>query len=87
MEILGAIVGAIIGIAALAMVIASFFMWVGAKLAGVENATFGRSIVAAIGAAFITWVISLVFSIIPVIGTVWIHSWVDLRYFCNQRCI
>lgn len=60
----------ITGIAFLAVLIASFFLWIGAKIAGVKEATFGKSILAAIGAEFVIWIISLVLSIIPVIGTV-----------------
>jgi hypothetical protein len=69
MEIIGAMLGTVIGMAIIATIIAAFFMWVGAKMAGVRRATFGKSIVAALGSAFITWFISLVFSVVPVFGT------------------
>jgi hypothetical protein len=65
---LGVIATAIIGIALLAMLIASFFMWVGAKIAGVKNATFGKSFIAAIGSAFLTWILSLSLSFFPPVG-------------------
>jgi hypothetical protein len=45
-------------------------MWIGAKIACVGNATFGRSIVAAVGSGFITWLGSIVFEQIP--GTTYI---------------
>ncbi len=70
MEIIGAMLGMITGMMIIATIIAAFFMWVGAKMAGVRNATFFKSIVAALGSAFITWFISLVFSVVPVFGTV-----------------
>lgn len=70
MEIIGAMLGTIIGMMIIATIIAAFFMWVGAKMAGVRNATFFKSIIAALGSAFITWFISLVFSVVPVFGTI-----------------
>jgi hypothetical protein len=51
--------------ALIAIFLASFFMWIGAKIARVGNATFGRSIVAAVGSGFITWLVSIVFDYIP----------------------
>ncbi|RTZ93681.1 MAG: hypothetical protein DSY91_01655 [Deltaproteobacteria bacterium] len=65
---LAVIATAILGIAVLAMLIATLFMWIGAKLAGVEKATFGRSFIAAIGSAFLTWILSLIFSLFPPVG-------------------
>lgn len=56
-------------IAALAAIIGGVFMHIGATIAGVAGATFGRSVLAAVAAACITWLCSLVFSVIPVIGT------------------
>ena len=70
MEIIGALLGMIVGIAIIATIIAAFFMWVGAKVAGVRNATFFKSIIAALGSAFITWFVSFVFSVVPVFGTI-----------------
>ena len=70
MEIIGALLGTIIGMIVIATIIAAFFMWVGAKVAGVRNATFFKSTVAALGSTFITWFISLVFSVVPVFGTI-----------------
>ncbi|KPJ51969.1 hypothetical protein AMJ39_08935 [candidate division TA06 bacterium DG_24] len=62
--------GAIVGIFIVATIIAAFFMWLGAKLARVENATFVKSILAALAAAAITWIVSLIFSLVPVAGTI-----------------
>ncbi len=56
------------GVAVLAMFIATFFMWLGAKMAGVQKATFGRSFIAAMGSAFLTWILSLSLSFFPPIG-------------------
>lgn len=63
-----AISTAVLGIAVLAMLIATFFMWIGAKMAGVEKATFGRSFIAALGSAFLTWILSLALSFFPPVG-------------------
>ena len=51
--------------AVIAVLVASFFMWLGAKIAGVERSTYGRSMVAAIAAAFVTWLVSWVGTQIP----------------------
>lgn len=67
---IGSLFGALTGIAILAALIAAFFMWIGAKMAGIKEATFGKSLIAAIGAEFIIWIFSLILSVIPVIGTV-----------------
>ena len=62
-------IGGILGIFALSIIIAGFFMWIGAKLAGVAKSSFGLAIGAAIVVSLVTWVISGLFSILPVIGT------------------
>ena len=59
----------ILVVVALSIVLGGFFMWAGAKMAGIPNATFGKSIWAAIAVSFVTWIIAIVFSIVPVIGT------------------
>ena len=56
-------------VALLASLIGALFMWVGAKLAGVRESSFGRSIAAASGASFATWSIALVASVVPGVGT------------------
>lgn len=51
------------------MLIATLFMWLGAKMAGVKKATFGRSFIAAVGSAFLTWILSLLsLSFFPLVG-------------------
>ena len=72
LDMSGALYGvifAIVGLVIIAAVIAGFFMWIGAKMAGVENATFGKSIWTAVVSGIVSGVLSLLFSIIPVIGT------------------
>jgi hypothetical protein len=65
---IGVVATAILGIAVLALLIATFFMWIGAKMAGVKKATFGRSFIAALASAFLTWFLSLALSFFPPIG-------------------
>lgn len=68
MEILGTFIGATIVAAIIAAVIGGFFMWIGANLASVRRATFGRSIIAAVLATLVTWVITVIFSYLPFYG-------------------
>ena len=70
MEVIQMILAAIIGIAILDVLLSSLFMMLGAKMAGISNATFGKSILASLGSALITWLVTIVLSIIPVIGSV-----------------
>jgi len=70
MEILGTFIGSTIVAAVIAAVIGGFFMWIGANLAGVGRGTFGRSIIAAVLAALVTWVVTAIFSYLPVFGYV-----------------
>lgn len=57
------------GVALIAMFIGGFFMWMGAKMAGVPNATLGKSMLAAVGASLVTWVLSMICSIVIGPGT------------------
>lgn len=69
MGYIGTTLGIIAGIAGVAMLFSIFFMWLGAKMILVENATFGRSFLAAIGSVFFTWVASIILAIIlPIVG-------------------
>jgi hypothetical protein len=68
MEILGTFMGATIVTAIIAAVVGGIFMWIGANLAGVRRATFGRSIIAAVLATLVTWVITVIFSYLPFYG-------------------
>jgi hypothetical protein len=69
MEFVAAVIGVLLGLFALGAVLAGFFIWIGAKMAGVENAGFGKSIIAALGSSFIAWFMATILSIVPVIGT------------------
>ena len=56
---------AMIATGIIAILIASFFMWLGSKIAGVRNSRFGRAVVAAIASGFITWLVFYIFWQIP----------------------
>lgn len=68
MSIIGTLLGGIIIAAIIAAVVGGFFMWIGANLAGVRRATFGKSIVASVISAIITWAITGAFSYLPAVG-------------------
>ena len=51
-----------------AVIFGGFFMWIAAKVAGVKKSTFGRAIVAAVGASFVALFVSFVFHFLPIFG-------------------
>jgi hypothetical protein len=64
------VLGILLGLAVMAAVAACLFMHFGAKLAKVENATFGKAVIAAFVSSLLTCITTVVFSILPVIGTI-----------------
>lgn len=55
--------------AVLALILDSFFLHVGAKLAGVKRATFARAVKGSIACTLSIMLLAAVFSFIPVAGT------------------
>lgn len=54
---------------AFAVLISGIFMWIGARLAGVQRATLGRAILAAIASTAIAWIIRGLFAAaLPFVG-------------------
>lgn len=51
-----------------AVIIGGFLMWIAAKIARVEKSGFGRAMVAAIGAAFVSFIVTFAFHFIPLMG-------------------
>ena len=49
-------------------ILGSLLIWLGAHLAGIRNATFGKALAVAILAALVWWIVPGVFMIIPCIG-------------------
>ena len=62
MQTFGTLFMVFLGIFVLAALVSTFFIWIGARIAGIKNAAFGNSLLAAIGAAFVTWFVSLLFA-------------------------
>ncbi len=69
MLVIHGIVAAFLGLIILAALVAGVFMYVGAKLAMVEKATFGRAIVAAIGCSLASWVLTGALTPVPLLGS------------------
>jgi len=65
----GVLVGAIFGFFVLSTLFGGILMLVAAKFAGIVEATFGRSLLAALGGSFVVWIATLVCSVVPVAGT------------------
>jgi hypothetical protein len=66
---LTAVLGALIALVTLAALLAGLFMYVGAKLAMVPTATFGRAVLAAIGCTIADWTLTAAFSPVPLLGS------------------
>lgn len=47
---------------------AGLLMWLGAHLAGLDYVTFGRSLLAAIAASTVTWIVSELFPTVTLLG-------------------
>lgn len=52
----------------LMVLLGGLFMWIAAKIARVEGATFVRALAASIGAAFVSVLVAFLFNLVPVIG-------------------
>jgi len=71
---IGGFIGGIIGIALLGfiigVIIASFFMWIASKMAGLRDSGFGKAIKASLGVSFITWLVGILLGWIPIAGPI-----------------
>ena len=63
------VLGAFFGLVILAGIIGALFMYVGAKLAMVEKATLGRSLLAAFGSSAAGWAFTALFYSAPLLGS------------------
>ncbi len=68
-ELLGGCLLAVALGVVVAVALSALLMLLGAKLAGVRDATFGKALLASIGATFVTWLIGGLCSVVPVVGT------------------
>ncbi len=48
----------------ISILVGGFFMWMGAKMAAVKYATFGRAVIAALWVALIMWIIPYIFALL-----------------------
>lgn len=62
-------IGGLLVVAFLVVVLDSFFLHVGARMAGIRRATFGKAVKASIACALATLLLAIIFSWIPVAGT------------------
>ncbi len=69
MAILSGLIGVLLLTALFAMVLGGIFMLIGAKLAGVKQATLGNAIFAALACSLLSFLLSGTLSIIPLFGT------------------
>jgi hypothetical protein len=67
---LEAVLGGLVFFLVFAWVFAAFFVWIGGKMAGIEKATFGRSMMVALANVIVVGLVSTVLSVVPVVGTV-----------------
>lgn len=69
MAALSAILVAFLVLVVLATLLAGLFMYVAAKLAMLEKATFGRAMIAAIGSSVADWAFTAALSPVPLLGS------------------
>jgi len=70
LETLEAWAGFILVLIFLSFLIASLFIWIGAKMARIKNPTLKRAFFASIAASIITYIVTLIFSALPIISTI-----------------
>lgn len=55
-------------LAIFSIIIGGLFMWLGAKIAGIEGTSYGKAVSAAVAAFLITWFISAALSVFSIVG-------------------
>lgn len=50
------------------VILGGLFMWLAAKISRIEESSFGRALVAAIGASFVAVLAAFLFNLLPVFG-------------------
>ena len=63
-------IGLLILIPAFIIIVLGTLMLIAAKMAGVKDATFGKSAKAALAASFVVFIAAAVCSVVPIIGTI-----------------
>jgi hypothetical protein len=70
MEVAGPIIAVIVFSVFIGLFVAAGFLLWGARIAGIENRTFGKALGTVILGGIAGFILSLVLSVVPVIGTV-----------------
>ena len=70
MEALAGTLGALLGLLVLWVLLSAFFIWIGAKMAFIPKASFGRAIMAAIACGMGSFLLSGVLLFLPPIGPI-----------------
>ena len=70
MEVVAAALGAVLGLLVLWVLLAAFFIWIGAKMALIRKSSFGRAILAALACGISSFIFSGILLSVPVIGPV-----------------
>jgi len=70
LETLEAWGGFILVLIFLSFLIASLFIWVGAKIARIKNSTLKKAFIASITASFITYIMTVLLSALPIFSTI-----------------
>ena len=70
MEILAGTLGALLGLLVLWVLLSAFFIWIGAKMAFIQKASFGRAIMAALACGMGSFLLSGILLFLPPIGPI-----------------
>jgi hypothetical protein len=70
LTLLGLGVGATVFVGLIALLVAAYFMKLGAKVAGIENPTLGKSLVAILGGGILAGIVAAVLFFLPVINVI-----------------
>jgi hypothetical protein len=70
MELLGGVLGAVLGLLALLIVASAFFIWIGAKMAFIQKSSFARAILAAVACGTCSFILSAVLLMLPIVGPI-----------------
>ena len=72
MSILGVTLGTLVIIILLAIFLATFFMWLGAKMAGVKKSksNFSSAFLSAVGVGLVTWLFGWLASLLHIYGLI-----------------
>lgn len=70
MGLLGTAFGTVLGLLALVILVAAFFIWIGAKMALIRKSSFARAILAAVACGTASFILSGMLLMFPVVGPI-----------------